>query len=66
MIPIPRPALARALQVSATGGSALVAALALLGLLVAAGLSLLIAYQALREGATESLTHLDCRFARIS
>jgi len=35
-------------QVSATGGSALLAALALLGLAVAAGLSLLIAYEALK------------------
>ncbi|MFB6173207.1 MAG: hypothetical protein ABEI39_01045 [Halobacteriales archaeon] len=35
-------------QVTATGGSPVLAALALLGLVVAAGLSLLIAYEALR------------------
>jgi len=35
-------------QVTATGGSAVLAVLALLGLFVAAGLSLLIAYEALR------------------
>lgn len=54
MIPIPAsalgpfPALGVALQATATGGSAVLAALALLGLAVAAGLSLLIAYEALK------------------
>ncbi|QLH77592.1 hypothetical protein HZS55_09910 [Halosimplex rubrum] len=43
---VPAPDLA--LQVSATGGSAVLAALALLSLAVAAGLSLLIAYEALK------------------
>ncbi|QPV63523.1 hypothetical protein I7X12_02490 [Halosimplex litoreum] len=47
---IPHPALAPvpALQASATGGSVVIAVLVLLGLAVAAGLSLLIAYEALK------------------
>jgi len=47
---IPHPALApvAALQASATGGSVVIAVLVLLGLAVAAGLSLLIAYEALK------------------
>ena len=50
MTPTSDPAIApvAAMQISATGGSAVLAALALVSLAVAAGLSLLIAYEALQ------------------
>lgn len=48
MIPTPTTSAFAPLQTAATGGSAVVAVLVFLGLAVAAGLSLLIAYEALR------------------